>query len=47
MIPKPFARVQVRYSAAARVEATSARDAESEVPRFAELLLAVADADGE
>ena len=45
VIPKPFAHVEVRYSPAAVVEATNARDAEQEVPRFAELLLAVADAD--
>ena len=45
VVPKPFARVRVRYSAAARVTATTPRDAEGEVPRIAQLLLAVADAD--
>lgn len=45
VVPKPFARVEVRYSEAARVETTNAREAEHEVPRFAQLLLAVSDAD--
>jgi lysophospholipid acyltransferase (LPLAT)-like uncharacterized protein len=34
LIPKPFARVTIRYAAAAVVEAPSARAAEDEVPRF-------------
>ncbi len=45
VIPKPFAGVEVRYSSAAEVAASNARDAEDEVSRFAELLLAVADTD--
>jgi lysophospholipid acyltransferase (LPLAT)-like uncharacterized protein len=45
VVPKPFARVRVRYSAAARITATTTRDAENEVPRIAALLLAVADAE--
>lgn len=38
MIPKPFARVRVTYTAPTRVAAASARDAEAEAPRFEELL---------
>ncbi|MEP7384225.1 MAG: lysophospholipid acyltransferase family protein [Gemmatimonadota bacterium] len=45
VIPKPFARVRMRYSVGAHVEATTPREAEGEVPKFAALLLAVGDAD--
>ena len=38
MIPKPFARVNVVYTAATHVNATSAREAEGEAPRFESLL---------
>lgn len=38
MIPKPFARVTVAYAEPARVEATSAREAVDEVPRFQALI---------
>jgi len=38
MIPKPFARVNVVYTAATHVNATSARGAEDEAPRFESLL---------
>ena len=38
VIPKPFARVTVRYSEAAYVTATNARDAEGEAARFAALV---------
>jgi lysophospholipid acyltransferase (LPLAT)-like uncharacterized protein len=38
MIPKPFARVNVVYTPATLVTATSARGAEEEVPRFETLL---------
>lgn len=38
MIPKPFARVNVAYTAATLVTASSARDAEAEAPRFEALL---------
>jgi lysophospholipid acyltransferase (LPLAT)-like uncharacterized protein len=38
MIPKPFARVNVVYTAATHVNATSAREAEDEAPRFESLL---------
>jgi lysophospholipid acyltransferase (LPLAT)-like uncharacterized protein len=38
MIPKPFSRVQVAYTLPTSVEATSARDAEGEAPRFESLL---------
>jgi lysophospholipid acyltransferase (LPLAT)-like uncharacterized protein len=37
-IPKPFAQVTVAYGAPMRVEATSARDAAEEAPRFAAAL---------
>ena len=38
MIPKPFARVNVVYTAATPVTATSVREAEDEAPRFEALL---------
>jgi lysophospholipid acyltransferase (LPLAT)-like uncharacterized protein len=38
MIPKPFSRVNVVYTAPTCVNATSARDAEDEAPRFEALL---------
>ena len=38
MIPKPFARVTVAYSAAARVKSPSAREAQSETPAFGKLM---------
>lgn len=38
MIPKPFSRVTVVYTAPTCVNATSARDAEEEAPRFEALL---------
>jgi lysophospholipid acyltransferase (LPLAT)-like uncharacterized protein len=38
MIPKPFARVNVAYSAPTAVAAASAREAEDEAPRFEALL---------
>jgi lysophospholipid acyltransferase (LPLAT)-like uncharacterized protein len=43
IVPKPFARVTVRYSTPHFVEATDAREAVAEVPRFAALLAAVID----
>jgi lysophospholipid acyltransferase (LPLAT)-like uncharacterized protein len=45
VIPKPFARVSMAYSEVAAVQATTPRDAEAEVPRFRELLMAVCAAD--
>ncbi|MCC6769932.1 MAG: lysophospholipid acyltransferase family protein [Gemmatimonadaceae bacterium] len=45
VIPKPFARITMRYSATERVAATAPRDAELEVPRFRELLMAVCGPD--
>jgi len=45
VIPKPFARVVVRYSAPTRVDATTPRGAEQERPRFEELLRGVCGAD--
>jgi lysophospholipid acyltransferase (LPLAT)-like uncharacterized protein len=42
MIPKPFARVTIAY-ASARVEASTARDASTEAPRFQQLLEAVSE----
>lgn len=41
VIPKPFARVTIRYSEPARVAATTPREAEGEVPRIESMLLAV------
>lgn len=38
MVPKPFARVTVSYTAPTLVSASSAREAEDEAPRFEELL---------
>lgn len=38
MIPKPFARVNVAYTAPTRVAAGSAREAEDEAPRFEAML---------
>ena len=38
MIPKPFSRVNVVYTAATKVIAASAREAEDEAPRFESLL---------
>ena len=38
MIPKPFARVTVSYTAPTHVNAASAREAEDEAPRFETLL---------
>jgi lysophospholipid acyltransferase (LPLAT)-like uncharacterized protein len=38
VIPKPFARVTVRYGLPEIVAGTSARDAEAEAPRFARLM---------
>ena len=43
LIPKPFARVVVRYSAPQFVEADAARDAVREQPRFEALLASLAD----
>jgi lysophospholipid acyltransferase (LPLAT)-like uncharacterized protein len=42
MIPKPFARVVVRYTPPMRVQATSAREAEAEAPLLGAALNAVA-----
>jgi hypothetical protein len=38
MIPKPFSRVNVAYSAPTCVDATSARGAEDEAPKFETLM---------
>jgi len=38
MIPKPFSRVRVAYTLPTSIEATSAREAEGEAPRFESLL---------
>lgn len=38
MIPKPFSRVHVAYTLPTSIEATSAREAEGEAPRFESLL---------
>lgn len=38
LIPKPFARVTIRYAAPAYVQAGNARDVEAEVPRFEAVL---------
>jgi lysophospholipid acyltransferase (LPLAT)-like uncharacterized protein len=46
VIPKPFARIVVRYSAASRVDASTPRDAEAESPRFEALLQSVCGAAG-
>lgn len=45
IIPKAFARITMRYSAPERVTATVPREAELEVPRFRELLMAVCGPD--
>jgi len=46
MIPKPFSRVQIAYTAPTTVAASSAREAEAEAPRFESLLNhAVAEAE--
>ncbi|MFP5355257.1 MAG: lysophospholipid acyltransferase family protein, partial [Gemmatimonadota bacterium] len=45
VIPKPFARVTIAYSAGERVAATSPREAEAEAPRFRDLLLSVCGPD--
>jgi lysophospholipid acyltransferase (LPLAT)-like uncharacterized protein len=46
MIPKPFSRVQIAYTAPTTVAASSAREAEAEAPRFESLLnYAVAEAE--
>lgn len=45
VIPKPFARVTIAYSAAERVMATSSREADGEAPRFRDLLLSVSGVD--
>ncbi|MEO7963088.1 MAG: DUF374 domain-containing protein, partial [Gemmatimonadaceae bacterium] len=42
MIPKPFARVTVRYTEALRVVGNTPRDAERDAPRLGEALNAVA-----
>ena len=41
VIPKPFARVTIRYSPATHPESASPRDAEAQGPRFEQLLAAV------
>ena len=38
LIPKPFARVTIRYAAPEYVRSTSAREAEREAPRFQDVL---------
>ena len=43
LVPKPFATVTIRYSAAEYVQATNARDAEKEQPRFETLLSSLGD----
>jgi lysophospholipid acyltransferase (LPLAT)-like uncharacterized protein len=43
VVPKPFARVTVRYSTPQFVQAADARDAVAEVPRFEALLGALVD----
>lgn len=45
VIPKPFARITMRYSDAAHVSASTPRDAELEVPRFRDMLVAVCGPD--
>lgn len=45
VIPKPFARVTVAYSAGERVMATSPREAEADAPRFRGLLMSVCGPD--
>lgn len=45
VIPKPFARISIVYSAATAVSAVSAREAESEATRFEELLMSVCEPD--
>lgn len=46
VIPKPFARVTVRYSEARYAASTTPREAEAEAPRFAALVDGVCAADG-
>jgi lysophospholipid acyltransferase (LPLAT)-like uncharacterized protein len=43
LVPKPFATVTIRYSAPQFVQATEAREAEKEQPRFEALLNALGD----
>ena len=45
VIPKPFARVTIAYSAGERPHATSPREAEAEAPRFRALLMSVCGPD--
>lgn len=45
VIPKPFARVTIAYSAGERVAAASPREAEGEVPRLRALLMSVCGPD--
>lgn len=45
VIPKPFAKVSIAYSAGERVTATSPREAETEAPRFRALLMSVCGQD--
>jgi lysophospholipid acyltransferase (LPLAT)-like uncharacterized protein len=46
VIPKPFARVTVRYSEALYATSTTPREAEAEAPRFATLIGGVCAPDG-
>jgi len=46
VIPKPFARITISYSAPTAVTATSPREAEGEGPRFQALLMSVCGRDG-
>ena len=47
MIPKPFTRIDIVYTAATTVTAGAARDAEAEAPKFEALLdNAIAVAEG-
>ena len=43
VIPKPFARIVIRYSKPQHVERAAARDVELEVPRFEQLMAALAE----
>jgi lysophospholipid acyltransferase (LPLAT)-like uncharacterized protein len=43
LVPKPFATVTIRYSAPQFVQASEAREAEKEQPRFEALLNALGD----
>jgi lysophospholipid acyltransferase (LPLAT)-like uncharacterized protein len=45
VIPKPFARITVKYSEPTYVDATSPRGAEAETPRFQALLMGVSAPD--